>query len=170
MERGTEASPGSSTAGEHGRKRSPGTPQPKPTSGPFEAQRRQEQAIKRPKPLSSLSVTADADRADAESNQSSKRSGAGGRYKPGQRNRTKFKEKTLPTAQQENIMMLQCELEQARWATWEARRFIAPTLAELREKDNGALAMLRSLCQYFQLLAQQYRRKWQNACLLLKRE
>ena len=67
-------------------------------------------------------------------------------------------------------MMLQCELEQAKWATWEARRFIAPTLAEIRKNDDSALAMLRSNCQYLKLVAQKYRRKWQNACLLLKSE
>ena len=67
-------------------------------------------------------------------------------------------------------MMLQCELEQAKWATWEARRFTAPTLAEIRKNDDSALAMLRSNCQYLKSMAQMYRRKWQNACLLLKSE
>ena len=42
----------------------------------------------------------------------------------------------LLTTQQETIIMLQCELEQAKWATLEARRFAAPPLAEPRENED----------------------------------
>jgi len=89
---------------------------------------------------------------------------------PKQQEQQPTEEQQEPTKEQEAVMMLKCELEQAKWATLEALRFTAPTLAEIRKNDDSGLAMLRSSCQYLETVAEMYRRKWQNACLLLKSE
>ena len=137
MERGAESSSGSSSTCENGRKKSPQpAPPPRPPrNAPGGAQSGQEQGAKRPKPMNSLSVAVDDDvaSADAVSNESKARSGPGGRYKRGQRLKH---QPQLLTAHQETIIMLQCELEQAKWATLEARRFAAPPLAEPRENED----------------------------------
>ena len=150
MERGAESCLSSSSTCGNGRKRSPQptTPRP-PRNAPHGAQSGQEQGAKRPKPRNSLSIAADDDAASAKgaSEKSKTRSGPGGRYQAGQRDRRKHKmpkqqeqqpteEQQVPTKEQEAVMMLKCELEQAKWATLEARRFAAPPLAEPRENED----------------------------------
>ena len=135
MERGADSSSrGSGAAGQTGRKRSPWPPQLNPQSAPGEAQSRSPRAPRASEAHEPThSPDADADRADAGSNGSRTRSGPGGRYKRGQRLKH---QPQLLTAHQETIIMLQCELEQAKWATLEARRFAAPPLAEPRENED----------------------------------
>lgn len=148
MERGTDSScRGSGAAGCKGRKTSPRPPQLNPQSAPGEAQSRSPRAPR----ASETAADADADQADGGSNGSRTRSGPGGRYKKGQRSKHQPQPLTtgpqplttqqdnhpqLLTTQQETIIMLQCELEQAKWATLEARRFAAPPLAEPRENED----------------------------------
>jgi len=130
MKRGTDSScRESSAAGCKGRKTSPRPPQLNPQSAPGEAQSRSPRAQR----AAEADADADADQADGGSNGSRTRSGPGGRYKRGQRLK---RQPQLLTAQQETIIMLQCELEQAKWATLEARRFAAPPLAEPRENED----------------------------------
>jgi hypothetical protein len=136
MERGTDSScRGSGAAGCKGRKTSMRPPQLNPQSAPGEAQSRSPRAPRASETAAAADADADADadRADAGSNGSRTRSGPGGRYKRGQR--VKHQPQLL-TTQQETIIMLQCELEQAKWATLQARRFAAPPLAKPRKNED----------------------------------